>query len=156
MIIVWTWLEKKYYNTTANEVWGILVLPCPSVCPSVGPSVWMSVPVCRHDYVQACSEKWVHRFLWKSVYWLLTIWRCAPGICILIGQLFFILQVFFLGGGVITRNSCSVLKLMKNFDYNDLQLYYSLKGCQIHFTGLRWYYVFIHLSQSYASIILIY
>ena len=58
---------------------GVMVSPCPlSVCLSVClSSVW------GRDFVHACSEKWVHGFFWKFVYWLLTIWRCAPGIFIL-------------------------------------------------------------------------
>ena len=54
------------------------------VCPSVHPSVYLS-PICGHDIVHACSERWVHGFFWKYVHWLLTIWRCAPGIFIYIG-----------------------------------------------------------------------
>ena len=50
------------------------------------------------NFVRACSKKSMHGIFWKFVYTLLTIWRCAPGIFILIGQFFFNLQAFFIDG----------------------------------------------------------
>ena len=135
----------------------------PSVHLSVCPSFYLSVclffclsPVCGHD-----SKRWVHKFLWKSVHWLLTTCRCAPGIFILL---------YFTGFWIITRNS--VLKIMKNFDLNIekmllwnwnfyLLLWFTIllkrianfysenwqwgRGCQIHFAGLTMYSGTMHL-----------
>ena len=74
-------LVGQLINTPTNEVWGMFFSPCLSVCLSVCPFVHPSVhlspsvclfvclsPVCGHD-----SKRWVHEFLWKFVYWLLTI-----------------------------------------------------------------------------------
>ena len=61
-----------------------------SICLSVHLSL-----VCGHDFVHACSEKWVQGFFWKFVHLLLTIWRCAPGIFILIWIIFLYFTCFF-------------------------------------------------------------
>ena len=55
------------------------------------------------------------------MHWLLTIWRGAPRILIMIGYFFFYITGFFFcfwTRSFRTRNTCSVLKLMKNFVLN--------------------------------------
>ena len=60
----------------ANEVFflGGVILFHPvrlSVCPFV-----CQIPVCGHDFVHACSKRWLHGFFWKFVHWLLACTSC--------------------------------------------------------------------------------
>ena len=86
---------------------------CPSICPP-------SVDTILSMYVlRECTD-----FFWKFVHLLLTIWRCALWIFILIGYLFSILRLFSVFGlscFLITRNS--VRNIMKNFDLNSCVRY---------------------------------
>ena len=70
-----------YTPCKRSLVWGytgFTLSVCLSVCLSA-PRLW------THDFVNACSKKWVHGFFWKFVHKLPTIWKGAPGIYILIG-----------------------------------------------------------------------
>ena len=147
---------------------GMFFSPCLSVCLSVHPSVHPSVhlstsvclfvclsPVCGHD-----SKRWVHKFLWKSVHWLLTIIdvhlefsyfsiyrlydnnkkKCLKNYEDLLFKhwnVLFLNWNFYLLLWIII-----LLKSIANF-YSEHSQWG--RGCQIHFAGLTMYSGTMHL-----------